>query len=86
MQHAGVTDDGKVGESAFDVVADPAGVAELLADDVHGGSVAVQVGGVPGIGGIVDAQAELGGPADRVGDEVLDKTPSSCHRRVLLRS
>lgn len=62
--------DGQVCESSFDVVTDPAALSAARAAEVDGHRVAVQVGDVAGVGGVVDAQAEFGGSADRVGDEV----------------
>ena len=74
VQDAGVPGDGQVCESSFDVVTDPAALSAALsaarAAEVDGHRVAVQVGDVAGVGGVVDAQAEFGGSADRVGDEV----------------
>lgn len=70
VQDAGVPGDGQVCESSFDVVTDPAALSAARAAEVDGHRVAVQVGDVAGVGGVVDAQAEFGGSADRVGDEV----------------
>jgi hypothetical protein len=70
VQEAWVSSDGKVREPALDVVTDPAGIPAARAVGVDGHRVAVQVGDVSGVGGIVDRQAQLGSPADRVSDEV----------------
>ncbi|AGP30402.1 hypothetical protein A606_03765 [Corynebacterium terpenotabidum Y-11] len=62
--------DGKVREPAFHMVADSAVLSAARAADIDGHRVAVQVGDVAGVGGIVDAQVEFRGTADRVSDEV----------------
>ena len=63
VQDAGVPGDGQVCESSFDVVTDPAALSAALsaarAAEVDGHRVAVQVGDVAGVGGVVDAQAEF---------------------------
>jgi hypothetical protein len=59
VQDAGVPGDGQVCESSFDVVTDPAGMPAARAAEVDGHRVAVQVGDVAGVGGVVDAQAEF---------------------------
>ena len=74
VQEAGVADDRQVREPAFDMVTDLAGMPAARAVEVEAHRVAVQVGDVPGVGGVVDRQAQLGSPADRVGDEVRGGT------------
>jgi len=59
VQDAGVPGDGQVCESSFDVVTDPAALSAARAAEVDGHRVAVQVGDVAGVGGVVDAQAEF---------------------------
>lgn len=70
VQEAWISGDSKVREPAFDVVTDSAGIPAARAAGVDGHGVAVQVGDVSGVGGIVDGQAQLGGAADHVNDEV----------------
>lgn len=62
--------DGEVREPALDVVTDPAGMPAVRTVGIDGHRMAVQVGDVSGVGGIVDGQAQLGGAADRVSDEI----------------
>jgi hypothetical protein len=73
VQQAGVPGDGQVREPAFDMVADLAGMPAARAVEVEGHRVAVQVGDVPGVGGVVDRQPQLDGAADRVRYEVRDR-------------
>lgn len=65
--------DGKVLEPSFDVVTDPAVPPAARAAGGHRNGVAVQVGDVAGVGGVVDGQAQLGGAAVRVSYMVQDR-------------
>lgn len=69
--------DGQVRQSTSDMVTDPTQLSATRAGRVDGHRVAVQVGDVVGI---VDTQAQLGGAADRVVDEV--RGSSECDGRV----
>ena len=73
VQEAGVADDRQVREPAFDMVTDLAGMPAARAVEVEAHRVAVQVGDVPGVGGVVDRQPQLDGAADRVRYEVRDR-------------
>lgn len=55
VKEAGVSGDGKVREPAFHMVRDSAVLFATRAADIDGHRVAVQVGDVAGVGGIVDA-------------------------------
>lgn len=70
VQEAWVSGDGQVRESTFDTVTDSAGVSAARTVQVDDHRVTIEVSEVPGIGGVVDRQAQLDGAADRVGDEI----------------
>lgn len=69
MQDAGVPGYEQFHQLTFDVVATPTRKSAGRAGDVDGHRVAVQVGDNPGVGSVVDRQAEFGGTVARVGDD-----------------